>query len=47
MFGIGRAKTFGRMREANFRKTRVAESSTEWDAAWYPRLSQRFSRLPH
>jgi hypothetical protein len=47
MFGIGRAKTFGRMREASFRKTRAVESSTEWDAAWYLRLSQRFSRLPH
>jgi hypothetical protein len=47
MFGIGRAKTFGRMREASFRKTRAAESPTEWDAAWYLRLSQRFLRLSH
>jgi hypothetical protein len=47
MFGIGRAETFGRMREASFRKTRAPESSTKWDAASYLRLSQRFSRLPH
>jgi len=47
MFGIGRPKTFGRLCEASFRKTRVAESATEWDAAWYLRLSQKFSRLPH
>jgi hypothetical protein len=47
MFGIGRAKTFGRMCEASFHKTRAGNSSTEWDAASYLRLSQRFSRLPH